>query len=255
MTIAGRRAASAAFSETLAKRRIFSRKARPAFSAALPVTKVWREAEVLPASGRDRRVGALQPECVQRQAERVGADLGDDGVRALADIDGALVQDDVAVGRDADPDGRRIGQRGVAAAIPAGGDADAALAVSLACVEGSGIGERARPMRPQRLEALGDADARLQPLAGDRFGAVPKAVLQAEVEPVDAELAGQLVVERLLHDRRLRHAEAAEGAGDRPDACGWRGPRRGSSASHRGRRHAPARGWRRSAPSWHRRRC
>ena len=43
-----------------------------------------------------------------------------------------------------------------------------------------------------------------------------KRVLQAEGQPVDAELAGQLVVERLLHDRRLRHAEAAEGAGDRP---------------------------------------
>ncbi len=40
-----------AFSDTLAKRKIFSRKARPAFSAALPVTKVWREADVLPASG------------------------------------------------------------------------------------------------------------------------------------------------------------------------------------------------------------
>ena len=42
---------SVAFGETLAKRRILSRKACAAFSAALPEMKVWREAEVLPASG------------------------------------------------------------------------------------------------------------------------------------------------------------------------------------------------------------
>ena len=36
-----------------------------------------------------------------------------------------------------------------------------------------------------------------------------------ELQPVDAELVGQLVHHRLVRDGRLRHAEAAEGAGRR----------------------------------------
>ena len=56
---------------------------------------------------------------------------------------------------------------------------------------------------------------RFEALAGDCFVAVPKRVLQTEGQPIHAEFPGKLVVERLLHDRRLRHAEAAEGAGDR----------------------------------------
>ena len=85
-------------------------------------------------------------------------------------------------------------------------------------------------MRLQRLQAVGDADALFEALAGDRFVAVPKRVLQAEGEPIHAEFPGELVVERLLHDRRLRHAEAAEGAGDRPVGVDGAAGRRGSSA-------------------------
>ena len=45
----------------------------------------------------------------------------------------------------------------------------------IAGVEGFRIGQRARPMRLQRLEAFDDADAGFQPLAGNRFGAVREA--------------------------------------------------------------------------------
>ena len=80
--------------------------------------------------------------------------------------------------------------------------------------------------------------------------AVAQRVLLAERQPVHAELAGQFVVERLLHDRRLRHAEAAERAGDRPVGvdrpAGGAVVRRqiGTGRMHRhavGHRRAPAR--------------
>ena len=76
--------------------------------------------------GGERGVGAEEREGGDRQAEGVGADLRDDRVRALAHVGGALVQHERAVGAEADADGRGIGQRGVAAAVPAAGDADAA---------------------------------------------------------------------------------------------------------------------------------
>ena len=43
----------------------------------------------------------------------------------------------------------------------------------------------------------------------------PERVAQPELERIDAQLAGQLVHQRLVGDRRLRHAEAAERAGRR----------------------------------------
>ena len=163
---------------------------------------------------RDRRVGAPKPDLVQRQAQRVGGDLGDHRVRALPDIHRALMQDDLALRRNPDLDRRWIGQRRIAAAVPAGRHADAASARGMSGVEGLGFRQRARPMRRQRFQAVRDADA-VEPLARHRFGAVTKRVLQPERQPVHAELRGQLIVQAFLHDRRLRHAEAAEGTGDR----------------------------------------
>ncbi len=150
---------SAAFGETLAKRRIFSRSAFAAFSAALPEMKVWREAEVLPASGVIVGIRADQPDVAERHAERIGEDLRDDSVGALADVDRALVQHHAAVARNARLDGRGVGDRGVAAAIPARGHADAALPVVCCRVERLRIGQRPRPVRLQRFEAGDDADA------------------------------------------------------------------------------------------------
>ena len=71
-------------------------------------------------------------------------------------------------------------------------------------------------MRLQRFEAGADADAAFELLPGHRLVAVAERILQPECETVHAELFGKLVIERLLADRCLRHAEAAEGAGDRP---------------------------------------
>ena len=159
-------------------------------------------------------VGVEEGEGGDREAERVGEDLGDHGVRALADVDGALVQHDGAVGADADADRRGVGQRGVAAAVPAARDADAVAERARGGVGRRGGGERLRPGRLERLEAVGDADA-LEDLAGGGGVAVAERVHQAEGEAVDAGGVGEAVEEGLLGDRRLRHAEAAEGAGDR----------------------------------------
>ena len=64
-----------------------------------------------------------------RHAERVGRDLDEHGRGALADVDGAAEQDDAALARDAHLDRRRVGDRGVADAVPHGPDPDARGAV------------------------------------------------------------------------------------------------------------------------------
>src|SRR3546814_11283386 len=58
-----------ALSPALAARRMAARRARPASSAALPETKVWREAEVLPQSGDRKSV-------VSGKSVSVRVDLG-----------------------------------------------------------------------------------------------------------------------------------------------------------------------------------
>ena len=63
----------------------------------------------LAAVGRQVGVGGQEVEPVERHAQRVGGDLRDDGVGALADIDRALVQGDAAVRLEAEPDGRGVG--------------------------------------------------------------------------------------------------------------------------------------------------
>ena len=80
----------------------------------------------LAAVGRDRGIAGNQIEAIDGSAQRVGANLSDDGVRALSDIHRALVQRDAAVGFQSDANGGRIGQGSVAAAVPHAGDAHAA---------------------------------------------------------------------------------------------------------------------------------
>ena len=106
----------------------------------------------MPASGVRAVSGPIEGEGGDGEAEGVGGDLGDDGVRALAHVGGALVQDEGAVGAEADQDGGGIGQRGVAAAVPAAGDAGAAAG------DGGGLGEGALPVRAQGVEAGAEAD-------------------------------------------------------------------------------------------------
>ena len=163
-----------------------------------------------------RHVGVRRDEVEQRdrRAERVGADLRDDGVGALPDVDRALEQREPSVGLQAEPHRRRIGERGVAAAVPHAGDADAAP--QRPCgggVESSGGRERFAPARAQRLEARLETHAVGEDLAGDRGVARLQRIEDAKLEPVEAEPFGEFVEQLLLCERGLRHAEPAKGAG------------------------------------------
>ncbi len=82
-------------------------------------------------------------------------------------------------------------------------------------VEGVCIGQRARPVRPHRLKTGADADATDEHLPCHRGCAIHQRIGHAELEPVPAELPCEIIIERLLHDRRLRHAKAAKRARDR----------------------------------------
>ena len=82
-------------------------------------------------------------------------------------------------------------------------------------VEALGVGSLAPPVRPQGLQALGEAGAGLEALAAVGCIARAERVAQSELEPVQAQLVGQHVHQRLMRDRTLRHAEAAEGTGGR----------------------------------------
>ena len=166
----------------------------------------------MPASGVQGSVRADQADGAHGKAGGVGEDLGDHRGRALADVLRALVQDDLARGRDAGADRRGVRQRGVAATVPARGDADpptgaASRAAAFQC---------RLPARAQRLEAVGDADAAGQKLARCGRVAVAESVEQPEIEPVDPGGLGKIVHQRLGQAGGLRHAEAAEGARDRP---------------------------------------
>ena len=76
--------------------------------------------------GGEVGVARDQRELRRRQAQRIGRDLGHDGVGALADIDRAAVERQRAGRRQADPHARGVGHRGVADAVPHAADADAA---------------------------------------------------------------------------------------------------------------------------------
>ena len=122
-----------------------------------------------------------------------------------------------AVGGDAEPDCGRVRKRRVAAAIPAGGDAEPALHRGMRGVEGGDTGPCLLPGRDKRIEAFGNADA-VDLLAADGAVAVHKGVAPPDVQPVDAERQGQPVHEDFLQDRCLWHAKAAERTG-RGAAC------------------------------------
>ena len=219
----GRSSASGASGPALAWRRIAARSARPARLGGAAGDGGLARGRGLAGVGRQRGVGADQGEGGERHAEGVGGDLGDDGVRALADVDRALVQHDGAVGADADADRRGVGQRGVAAAVPAGGDPDAAAERPGDGVGPGGCGERAGPGRPQRLEALDDA-GRGEHLAGGGGVAV------AEGVPAGGTRAGRC-------RRPRRGGRSASRWRGRPAARRSRGRRRrsGCGCGRRGR--------------------
>ena len=82
-------------------------------------------------------------------------------------------------------------------------------------VEGLGIRARRPPVRAQPFEAGGEPGARLEHLAGRRRVAHADRVDVAELERVDAAALGHHVHQHVVQQRRLRHPEAAEGAGRR----------------------------------------
>ena len=68
-------------------------------------------------------------------------------------------------------------------------------------------------MRAERLETCLEAHAVGEDLPGDGWLAGAERVEDAEFERIDLKAKRELVVELLLRDRALRHAEAAKGAG------------------------------------------
>ena len=71
------------------------------------------------------------------------------------------------------------------------------------------------PGRAQRLQAGADADALREHLAADSRYVVLQRVQDAKLQRIDPQPVGQLVKQRFLRNRGLRHAKAAERAGGR----------------------------------------
>ena len=131
----------------------------PASRVAFPETKVWREADVLPASGVRSVSGALRHERADADAQRIRRDLRDDGCRPLPDVHRAREQPHGPVRPDAEVHGRRVGERGVADAVPHRPDADAASDRRARRLRSRArrlrVREQRRPVRGERVEAGG----------------------------------------------------------------------------------------------------
>ena len=110
-------------------------------------------------------------------------------------------------------DGRGIGYGGIAAAIPAGCQADTAAPAIVAGIPSRRLGLGALPLCLQGIEADPDPNASFEYLAGDRRQAVVELVPAAKREAVEPDRIGKLVEQDLLRHSCLRHAEATEGAG------------------------------------------
>ena len=125
------------------------------------------------------------------------------------------MQDHRAVRPDPGLDGGWVGQRGVAATVPARRNTDTTPEPAI-----SGIGRVGRrplglPCGTQSLEARADADPLLENLTADGGFAVLQRVPDAEFQPVQPQLVRQLVQQAFLRDGGLRDAKAPEGPGGR----------------------------------------
>ena len=183
----------------------------PAMCAALPVTNVCREAEVLPQSG----VIAVSPEtrsnCGHGSHQGIGANLRDDRVRSLADIDGALVQGDASVALQSDAHRRRIRQRRVSASVPHAGNANtSAQRPGCTGIKCSSFCPRDLPPRTQRFEARANSHALAENLSSHCRSVVIQRVQNAELQTIDADSIREIIIELFLRDRGLRHAESAK---------------------------------------------
>ena len=241
----------------LVRRRIFARSASPASCAALPDTNVWREADVLPAS-KVRSVSPTTSWNAETGRPSASAAIWVSTVVEPWPMSTAPFQKVSVPSRaERQPHGGRVGEAGVADAVPHAADADAAAPCGRrAGVERGGIGQQPLPVRPAALRGTRASPA----LASStwpvwRRVAGAQRVEVAELEAVDAGFLGEIVDQRLVRDGRLRHAEAAEGAGRR--VVGVDGARAVAHMRHaiRARRRAPARGPPPSAPRRRRRPC
>ena len=97
------------------------------------------------------RVGADDLNLPDMQAQRVGGYLRDDGVGTLTDVRCTLMDVQCALRCDANTNGRRVRQTGVAATVPTGCDADATAGLAVDFVHGLRIGRRSVPMLLQRV--------------------------------------------------------------------------------------------------------
>ena len=250
-----RRSSSVASSPALARRRICRRRRSRRQLRRVPETKVWREAEVLPPSGV-RSVSPLTSRSRHRHAQGVGADLRHDGVGSLADVDGAAEERQRAVaarGRCAwwrDWTARCCRCRTTCRRRRRRGAACRAVRLNASAPRAAPL-----PGRTQRLQARRKPTLSLEHLAGRGGDRPPPARCRAELQRIEAELLGQIVDQRLLGDRRLGHAEAAEGAGGRVVGVDRARRARDSAARIGAGWRARARDWRRSGPRRHRRRC
>ena len=110
---------------------------------------------------------------------------------------------------------RRIGHRGVADAVPHAADADAAPHGPALALNAATSACAWRQCGRSASRHCGEARECCEHLAGRRRVAGAQRVAMAELQAIDAEPVGQLVDHRLVRDRGLRHAEAAECAGRR----------------------------------------
>ena len=147
-------------------------------------------------------------------AQRLGGDLDHDGIGALADIGGAIIEHHAPVGLEPDPHGRGVGQatycrcrttcrqrRRRAARALAASNARRACAF--------------RPVRPQRFEAGGEAGDWLSIWPGAVASPARMALSRRNSRRSMPASVRKHVHQRLMGDCRLRHAEAAKGAGGR----------------------------------------
>ena len=212
----------------------------------------------LAAIGRQVGVGGDEVDRGERHAERVGADLGDDGVRSPGRYRPR-------------PDAARAARRGFRPTRMVEGLGSEVLPQpyhmpATPAPRRSGPSPRALRSRGLRSAPASNAAAaprgrrgcrrrRRAPGRSRSAGRAPSALRMRNSSGSMPSSVGELVIELLLGDRRLRHAEAAEGAGRhemRVDGAGQGAVMRHDS---RGRRRGPARGWRPSVPRRHRRRC
>src|SRR5215472_5945934 len=188
--------------------RIAARNCSPAIMAALPLTKVWREAEVLPQSG------------VRSVSGGTRSNLSSGTPRACAQICVTTVADPCPMStapmwiatRPFRCNPTRIVDGFARDVLPHPYHIPATPTQRriLRGIETSRFFVGAIPAWAQAFKACTDAHASAEDLASDRGAFIVERVQNTKLEFVDAEFFRQLIVKLLLRDCALRHPESAE---------------------------------------------